>query len=130
MTQNNFWNTCIRKLEYRPSSPCDRSDCEWYIHCKISNNCFWTYVRDNSREDGFMKPLEPTEIGKLLNTPTSKILEYIESAEDTLRLSLSSEDTTDAVVSLRNDIGPVILPEEELEDTDAFDIIIEDNPLF
>ena len=125
MSENNFWNTCPRQLEYRPESPCTYA-CDWRILSKQNNNCFWTYIHNNSRSDGNMKELQPQEIAKLLGTTTSKINEEIEQAEDDLRILLFKEGFKDVPEVPGEEIGPIIIPEKELEDRDAFDIIIED----
>ena len=125
MSENNFWNTCPRKLEYRPESPCSFT-CDWRVNSKQDNNCFWTYIRNNSRSDGTMKPLQPSEIAKLLGIPNNQMSGVIEEAEEAMKyLLLKSDLKLDSDV-LTEEIGPIILPEEELEDQDAFDIIIED----
>ena len=125
MSESNFWNTCPRKLEYRPESPCAYA-CEWIISSSINNNCFWTYVHNNSRSDGTMKPLQPNEIAKLLGITTSQANDAILIAECEMRNILSGSDLKLDPESPSEDIGPLIMPEEELEDQDAFDIIIED----
>ena len=125
MAENNFWNTCPRKLEYRPESPCTYA-CEWRINSKQNNNCFWTYIHNNSRSDGTMKPLQPSEIAKLIGVPTNQMNDLISDAEEAMKyLLLRSDLKLDPDVP-NEEVGPIILPEEELEDQDAFDIIIED----
>ena len=126
MSINNFWKTCKRELEYYPTLPCTETECKWQINSKDYNNCFWTYIRENSRPDGTMKSLQPQEIAKLLGTTTSKINEEIELAEEAMRILLYKQGFADLPDAPGEEIGPIIMPEEELEDQDAFDIIIED----
>ena len=126
MSINNFWKTCKRELEYYPTLPCTETKCGWHINSKDYNNCFWTYIRENSRPDGTMKPLQPQEIAKLLGVSTSKINEEIELAEEKMKILLYQQGFKDLPDVPGEEIGPIILPEEELEDPDAFDIIIED----
>ena len=126
MSINNFWKTCKRELEYYPKLLCTESKCDWYINSKDYNNCFWTYIHENSRPDGTMRPLQSQEIAKLLNTSTAKINEEIELAEDKLRILLYQQGFKDIPDTIGEEIGPIMMPEEELEDQDAFDIIIEE----
>ena len=126
MNINNFWETCKRELDYHPVSPCYEENCSWRIISKDYNNCFWTYIRENSRPDGTMKPLLPQEIAKLFGIPTAKMNEEIELAEDAMRILLYKQDYVNIPDSISEDIGPIIEPADELEDQDAFDIIIED----
>ena len=125
MAENNFWNACPRDLQYHPTHPCEYV-CEWRIVSKVNNNCFWTYIRNNSREDGTMKPLQSSEIAKLLGVTTSKANEFIEEAEEAMKYILLKSNLKSDPDTPAEDIGPIIMPEEELEDQDAFDIIIED----
>ena len=125
MSENNFWNTCPRKLEYRPTTECSY-ECGWRINSKVNNNCFWTYLNNNSRPDGTMKPLQPNEIAKLLGITTSQANEAISIAENEMKYILLDSGLRLDPETPSEEIGPFIMPEEELEDQDAFDIIIED----
>ena len=125
MSENNFWNTCPRKLEYRPESPCTHA-CDWRINSKQNNNCFWTYISNNSRSDGTMKPLQSSEIAKLLGVPNNQMPDLIAEAESEMRNILLRSNLKSDPDGPTEEVGPIILPEEELEDQDAFDIIIED----
>jgi hypothetical protein len=80
---NNFWNTCPRKLDYLPNSPCEQGKracetkgaegCPWSINSGEHNYCFWKWVRANSLPNGQMRPLLQNEIAQLDNCSPTKI---------------------------------------------------------
>jgi len=81
---NNFWNTCSRKLEYLPETPCKIAEesissprnsqkCEWWINSEDHNFCFWKFIWDRSKNSGNMEPLLQSEIAKLFDCSSTKV---------------------------------------------------------
>lgn len=88
----NFWNTCPLQLEQFPESACNfgkqsakaRSDtkvpCEWAVNSKEHHYCFWKWLRENSNNDGTMRPMMQSEISELMDCSSTKIHFIIKDA--------------------------------------------------
>ena len=122
---DNFWNTCPRKLKYRPISHCEEGkksvkletpSCDWWINSPEHNYCFWSYITDNSRPDGSMKEHTQSELSKLLKIPESKLHILCKEAEDLLSLIMehkglgSNQDLDHVHVDL------IMIPDEDIEE--------------
>lgn len=112
MEQNNFWNTCERQLDRLPSSICSQSQCQWYINSKKDNNCFWKYIKRNSKVDGSMEPISDANICKLLSISKGELSSELEKATKKLHnilKNLGFREELSEEESMANKVSPTKL---------------------
>lgn len=101
---SNFWNTCPRELEYFPEKICSKAisqkedeepECPWWVNSQDHHNCFWTYIRNKSSNDGFMEELSQSDISKLFGWSSVKTQTMMNEAMDALVQVLETYDLSD-----------------------------------
>lgn len=59
----------------------NKDACPWRINLAKYNNCFWTYIKANTLEDGSMREHSQTEVAKILGLSSPVGLQAIKDAE-------------------------------------------------